>query len=173
MRSGYSARRTAKRIAHLREVRQKRRRVRVNAERLHAIAIAVRDDLASTEEASLVQQLAEAVRRQVQDPGQPDHGVQASNLRQQLNDRLASAPSNTFSAAWPQTLEELSIDHLLREQLRQRVEEIFTRNEITLPAAADELEAVAAQVQTLNAKRRAAHRRVGRVRHRGGGARAG
>jgi hypothetical protein len=123
----------------------------LNAERLHAIALAVRDDLAATEEVSLVQQLAASLRQQVQAPAEPTYGVQTSELRQQLNARLAGAPSNTFSAAWHQTLEELGIADLLGEKLRQRIEEIFLRNEITQAAAADELEVIAQEVQNLDA----------------------
>jgi len=121
----------------------------MNAERLHAIALAVRDELDSTEEVSLIEQLAGTLRNQVNEPAHPDYPQQTAQHRAALNERLASAPSNNFSAAWHETLEELNIAHLLGEPLRQRIEEIFLRNEITTAVAADEVQALAEEVRML------------------------
>lgn len=122
----------------------------MNAERLHAIARAVRDDLDAIEELPLLRQLAESLRNQVNDPAQPDHGVQTGNTRGILVARLTDdAPSNTFSASWHEALEDLGIDHLLGAALRERIDEIFLRNEITVAVAADEIAALADEVENL------------------------
>ena len=122
----------------------------MNAGRIHAIALALRDDLAATDSPALVAQLVQSLRQQVQDPAQPDHQVQVSSFREQLGERLASAPSNGFSAAWRLTLEELGVADLFGENLRERIEEIFLRNEITPSAAADDLSAIAERLQSLS-----------------------
>ena len=125
-----------------------RRRLRaLNAERLHAIAVALRADLDATEQHALVQQLAESLQRQVQDPAQPSHGVETSTLREQLNERLASARSNGFSDAWRLTLEELGVTVLPGHALRQWIHEIFLRNEITISVAADAVAEVAERLE--------------------------
>lgn len=117
----------------------------MNAERLHAIAISIKEELTSTDEVSLVGQLAQSLRQSVNEPDQ----VQASQFRAQLGDVLAGAPSNGFSAAWRQTLEELGAADLLGTNLRDTVEGIFLRNEITPASAADELEAISAELGKL------------------------
>lgn len=121
----------------------------MNAERLHAIVLALRADLAATESPDLVPQLAQSLRQQVQDPAQPAHQVQVSQFRTQLEERLAQAPSNRFPPAWRQVVEEFGVADLLGEALRDRIRAIFERNEITPSAAADELAAIAEKLQAL------------------------
>jgi hypothetical protein len=111
----------------------------MNAERLHAIALALREELAETEAAPLLDQLATALRQVVQEPSQPAHQQSVSSLRQRLDAALAAAPSNDFSPAWREAVEELGVADLLGERLHERVSSIFERNEITPSAAADEL----------------------------------
>ncbi len=120
----------------------------MNAERLHSIALALREDIAETEAPALVGQLAQALQQQVQQPNEPSYQQQVSTIRTQLDETLAQAPSNGFSPAWRQALQELGVTDLVGEALRERLRAIFERNEITPSAAADELAVIADRLQT-------------------------
>jgi hypothetical protein len=94
-------------------------------------------------------ELAQSLRQAVSEPNDPAHQQRVSALRTELNEVLASAPSNSFSPAWRTALEELGIADLVGEQLRIRIEQIFERNEITPSVAADEMTPIAEKVQEL------------------------
>ena len=117
----------------------------MNAERLHAIVDALADDLAATNTVGLVRQLANALE-QSQDPNQQ---TAAGSLRQQLEQALPEAPSNEFSPAWKQSLEELGVADLFGTALLARIESILRRNEITPTAAAAELTEIADRLDAL------------------------
>ena len=70
-------------------------------------------------------------------------------MRKQLSTVLASAPSNEFSPAWRQSLEEMGIADLLGNPLSDRLERILSTNEITPAAAADEIAEVQDRVKRL------------------------
>jgi hypothetical protein len=122
----------------------------VNAERLHAIALAIRRDLEVTAEVSLVEELASALQHAQSEPAPSDAVVGVAQVRDQLEERLAAAPSNGFSPAWRQSLEELGVADLLGEVLREQIEEIFKRNEITLAAAAEPIGVIAERLNSLS-----------------------
>ena len=118
----------------------------MNAERLHAVAIAISEELRSTNERGVLEQLAQAMRRAVNEPAQPAHQVQAAELRAQLNEILRSAPSNSFSAAWRDTLDEVGAREFMGEDLRLRVEAIFAEHEVTPAAATEALEGLTVEL---------------------------
>jgi hypothetical protein len=122
----------------------------MNAERLHAMAKALKAELAQTEAPALLQQLDTALQALVQEPAQPSHQQTISTLRQQLDAALASAPSNDFSPAWREALEELDVSDLVGETLREQIQAIFERNEITPSAAAQELTPLAQRLQAFD-----------------------
>jgi hypothetical protein len=122
----------------------------MNAERLHAIALALKAELTETESPSLLQQLVGALRQMVEDPNQPAHQQAVGAVRQQLYGALTGASSNDFSPAWREALDELGVAELLGENLRERIDVVLGRNEITPTAAADELAPLDARLQELN-----------------------
>ena len=121
----------------------------VNAERLHAIANAIYYEIETAGTAGLVTELRDSLRAAVNDPSAPGPQQQVSNLRVQLNERLSAAPSNGFSPAWREALDEMGIGDLVGDRLGDRIEEIFDRNAITPSAAADELDPIVDRVQQL------------------------
>lgn len=121
----------------------------MNAERLHALANELKVELEQGS-ATLVQQLANGLQQAVQEPNQPSHQQSVSASRQKLIDMLEDAPSNRFSPAWRQALEELGVEDLVGRGLRTRIESIFARNEITLSAAAEQLAPIAKEIEGLN-----------------------
>lgn len=121
----------------------------MNAERLHAIVNALREEMKVAGTASLVQQLRDNLQQAVASPEAPGPQQEVANVRTQLNERLAQAPSNEFSPAWREALDELGVADLVGDGLRERIEEIFTRNEITPSAAVSELDPLVERVQQL------------------------
>lgn len=122
----------------------------MNAERLHALADKLRAELDLGSPQAL-NELVEAVRNSVQDPSNAGHQQAASDSRRRVGEILADAPSNSFSPALRQSLEEMGIAHLLGEALQEHVEEILARNEITPSAAAEELSPIAEELLNLDA----------------------
>lgn len=122
----------------------------MNAERLHAIAIAVRDDLQQTDVVTHLQQMRDSLQNQVNQPQDPSHQQRLSELFQQLAQSLESAQSNQFSPAWQQLLEEVGGRVLLGAPLLATIREIFERNQITPSVALDELQGLHQQVEQLD-----------------------
>jgi hypothetical protein len=122
----------------------------VNTERLHAIANALKDEMASTNTAAKVEELAQSLRQAVDQPNDPAHQHRVSSLRTELDEALAEAPSNGFSPAWRDALEELCVADLVGDRLLGQIEQIFDRNEITPSIAADEMDPIAGRVGKLD-----------------------
>jgi hypothetical protein len=123
----------------------------VNAERLHAIARELKDDFEATELPSLLAQLSSSLNALAQNPGDTDSQQQVATMRQQLSERLASSRTNAFSDSWRLALEELDIWDLLGDRLRDRIEDIFRRHEITPSTAASEIEEINTRLQNVMA----------------------
>jgi hypothetical protein len=121
----------------------------MNAERLHAIALALKQEMAEADTPNLLNQLVASLRAEVASPSEPGPQQEVSRLRSELNEKLAQAPSNGFSPTWREALEELGITDLVGDRLREQIESIFERNVITPSAAADELAPIAERVQEL------------------------
>ena len=112
----------------------------MNTERLHAIAIAVIDDINTTKSESTLQQLVKSLQMQVNQPQAPELQTQVSGRLKTLEEALATSKSNNYSPAWKQALKELGVHDLLGNNLRDRILEIFARNQITLAVALTELQ---------------------------------
>jgi hypothetical protein len=121
----------------------------VNAERFHAIVEALKAEINETQYPSLLDQLVEGLRESAEAPNNPTPQEQASSAREKLNTALREAPSNSFSAAWRQALEEMGVVDLFGEALADELERILSANEITPSAAANELEEIRQRVQRL------------------------
>lgn len=123
----------------------------MNAERLHAIAAALRADLTNSSVSSHLQQLVSALQNQVNQPSQPTYQQQVSQYYETLQTALVNAASNKFSPTWIQVLDEIGASNLLGVSLYKRIEEIFSRNQITPSVALQELQAISTKVQALGA----------------------
>lgn len=121
----------------------------MNAERLHALARELRDELEQGNVPKLMSDLVEALNEVVQQPQQAEPQQRLSEFRNQLRDVLTAAPSNDFSPAWRQHLAELDLGRLLGNELLEQIETVFSRNEITPAAAAEELQPLSQEVGRL------------------------
>ncbi len=121
----------------------------MNAERLHAIANAIYDEMSSDDIVGVVAGLRDNLRQSVNEPNQPGPQQQVSALRTELGAKLSQASSNGFSPAWREALGELGIADLVGEQLRERIESVFEGNELTPASAVDQLDPIVERVQQL------------------------
>ena len=111
----------------------------MNAERLHAVALAICDDLKSTKTPQLLEQLRNGLQNQVNQPQQPSYQQQVSDTLKKLSDSLADAEANDFTPVWQQAVDELGAAQLLGNVLMERVREVFERNQITPSVALEEI----------------------------------
>jgi len=112
----------------------------MNTERLHAIAIAVTDDINTTKTPETLQQLVGALQNQINRPQEPQFQNEVSNNLQKIQSVLVTAKSNDYSPAWKQALKELGVNDLLGNNLLNHIQEIFARNQITPAVALQELQ---------------------------------
>lgn len=122
----------------------------MNAERLHAIALALHDDLSRSSVPSHLQQLVSALQNQINQPGQPAYQQQVSQFYEALRNALERSAVNGFSPTWLQVLDEIGASPLLGLELDERVTEIFSRNQITPSVALQELQTIFTEMQTLS-----------------------
>ena len=122
----------------------------MNVERLHAIALALKDDLSLSSVPSHLKQLVSALQNQINQPGQPAYQQQVSQFYDALRTALESSEVNAFSPTWLQVLEEIGAADLLGVELHDRVNEIFSRNQITPSVALQELQAIFGEIQALS-----------------------
>ena len=72
----------------------------MNAERLHAIANAIRSDLQTTKAINLLQELSKALENQINSPQEPTHQTQVAETLGKLMQALETAPTaKSISAA--------------------------------------------------------------------------
>jgi len=93
------------------------RRLSLNAERLHAIAAALRDELESTHVVPMLDRLIAGLQNMVNQPQTAQPQQEVSSVLSELRSSLPDAPSESFTPSWLQTLEELarvSEDHGVR-----------------------------------------------------------
>ena len=120
----------------------------MNTERLHAIVIAVIDDINTTSTEATLQQLVQSLQNQINQPQSPEFQSQVSQHLKTLYDALAVSKSNDYSPAWKQSLKGLGVQDLLGNSLRERIQEIFGRNQITPSVALQELQELHMQLAT-------------------------
>ena len=131
--------------AQLRLVGQERIK-NMNAERLHAIALALNQELSKSDTPGKLQQLINALQQVVNQP----HPTHQQNLSQALKAMYASvtdAPSDKFSPAWRQIVAELNGDKLVGQALKSAIENTFSQNQITPAVALEELQAIYKRLQ--------------------------
>lgn len=121
----------------------------MNAERIHAIALAVKKDIERQGIVKLLTQLASHLQNVVSQPQQPNHQELVAKFRKDIEKQLRSASSNEFSPAWNQALQELNIDQLLGNNLADRIDSAFISNQVTPQVALQEIQELSTQMKEL------------------------
>ena len=118
----------------------------MNAERLHAIALAIQSDLQKTGVLQKLTQLLNALRSQVQQPNQPQHQQQVSQAHTDILNSLKNSSADEFSPTWQQVVHEIGLENFLGSRLSTQIDSIFKENQITPASALQQLEHLKEQV---------------------------
>lgn len=122
----------------------------MNAERLHKILIELNDE---QKEISLVAKLTELtshLQNVVNNPAEPTYQEELSKTLKTLLSDLSNATSNSFSPAYKQVTDEIGISEFLGVQLNERLELIFSRNQITPSTALKEIKEILTLVKNFD-----------------------
>lgn len=122
----------------------------MNAERLHAIAAAVKTDLAESSVLNHLGQLSSALTNLTSQPGQPEYQRQVSTALQALDGALVNAKVNAFSPTWRQVLDETGMSELLGVNLLARIQAAITENQLTPTVATQKVQQLLSELQTLS-----------------------
>lgn len=121
----------------------------MNAERLHSLVLSVQEDLKDTQVNETLGALRDSLESQVNQPQQAQHQQEVARHLQELRTALAGSITNEYSPTWVQALQGLNIYDLTGERLANRLDEIFSRNQITPSVALDEVSQVFDALQGL------------------------
>jgi len=122
----------------------------MNAERLHAICVALKYAIESTrllEELKTVNSLLQNV---VAQPQQPNHQQELAKHLDTFYSSLSNFPTESFSPAWRQSLYELGGTEILGNKLAERIRNILERNQIMPVAASQEILEILQHLQQFN-----------------------
>ena len=113
----------------------------MNAERLGLIIKAIREDMSKTDVVAKLQAVVAALSNHITTPSE-EHQKQISTAREELATALQQSKFSKFPRTWRNTLEELGIYDFLGDQLKETIDEIFERNQITQDIARDEIQEI-------------------------------
>lgn len=114
----------------------------MNAEKLHAIALAIRNDVSKSRVIGQLDALVESLENMVNNQNQPTYQKNFSDARDALRNALIDSQINNFSPAWKQVVSELGGSEYLGYALWFNLEKIFSENTITPQVALDEIKAI-------------------------------
>lgn len=104
----------------------------MNAERLHAVARALREEVTKQGILSSFQNLVNACQQIGQNPANASQQQNYVNARTSFYVTVTDTPSDSFSPAWRQILSEMGGQGLFGRGLKEQVERIIAENQSTL-----------------------------------------
>lgn len=114
----------------------------MNAEILHKILIEINYEMLEISLVAKLEKLTTNLQNIVNDPSEPSYQTElAESLKTLLND-LSNVPSDSFSPAYRQIMDEIGISEFLGYQLKNRLESIFEKNQITPSTALEEIDVI-------------------------------
>jgi len=119
----------------------------MNAERLHAVVLALHQEMTKSSTPSKLQKLIETLQQVVNQP-HTSHQQALSQALKSVYEALLNTPSDVFSPAWRQILAEIGGEDLVGRSLKETIEGIFSQNQITPAVALEELQALQKNLQT-------------------------
>lgn len=122
----------------------------MNAERLHAICLEVKKAIRSATLVNHINDIVNILDRVVNNPRDPNLQQSLSGQLDKLYVVLTDFPTDKFSPAWRQALDELGGSDILGERLKDRLKLIFERNQITPATALKEVQQINKELQEFN-----------------------
>lgn len=119
----------------------------MNAERLNAICQEIKEEINSLDIIGRIQAIANSLQAVINNPPHPSYQEQLTTNLQQIYEVLSDSPSDRFSPAWRQALDETGISEYLGEKLSVTIHNIFERNQITPATALNEIQQILTNLQ--------------------------
>lgn len=111
----------------------------MNAERLHRIIYEIDEELEQVQTEQTLEQFSNALQNMINNPSTPQYQTDFNNIKEKFLKSLELATSNQQTPIWWQSVDEIGASPFLGRHLKQRIESIFTRNQITPAAALEEI----------------------------------
>ncbi|MHB8069640.1 MAG: hypothetical protein ACYDIC_17240 [Desulfobaccales bacterium] len=121
----------------------------MNAERLHAIAIVLHQEMSENNTLSKLKELVDSLQNLVNQGHTSNQQSLANNLNA-MYASLTDKPSDRFSPAWRQLLAEIGGEDLFGSSMKSKIEDIFSRNQITPAVALEELKGFYQRLQSFD-----------------------
>ena len=118
----------------------------MNAERLHAIAVSLNQEMTQGNTVTRMQELISALQQVVNQP-HPQHQQALSQSLKAMYACVTNTASDGFSPAWREILREIGGESLSGSHLKVNVETIFAGNQITPAVAIEELQKLQKRLQ--------------------------
>jgi hypothetical protein len=118
----------------------------MNAERLHAIAISLNQEISKGNVVGKLQELVNALQQVVNQP-HPSHHQNLANQLKGIYAVLTDTSSDAFSPAWRQILSEIGGEELFGTTMKEAIKNVFERNQITSAVALQELQQLQKKLQ--------------------------
>lgn len=120
----------------------------MNANRLHALLIKLRDDLAATQLHPAMQQLLSALQKLIQQTN-ADRQTAVGNALKKVYAALDQSEVDEFSPAWTEMIAEIGFADCLGTALRDRLSEEFKGAEMTPTLVRESVEELAKRIAAL------------------------
>lgn len=119
----------------------------MNAERLHAICIEVKESIESVALVNKLKQVVATLQNVVNNPQDPNQQQALTKNLNNFYDALQDFPTDHFSPAWRQSLDELGGSEILGSDLEEKIRDILERNQITPATAHQEIQLLFQELQ--------------------------
>lgn len=121
----------------------------MNSERLHKILTEIQKEFSQENLLTQLQAVRDNLTNQVNQPQQPVYQQNLVVALTTLNNSLTASSYNEFSPNWKQILQEIGGQNLFGLELKDSIEEIFKRNQITPAAALDSINIIVSKAEQL------------------------
>ena len=118
----------------------------MNAERLHAVVLALDQEMNKSKIVGKMQDLVNALQNVINQPQGSNQDILAQNVKSVIT-ALTNTAIDAFSPAYQQILYEMGGEDLFGSSLKLIIEEIFSRNQITPSIALGELQKIQHRLQ--------------------------
>jgi hypothetical protein len=114
----------------------------MNAERLHAIAIALKKEMDERNTLGKLQNLITTLQNLVNNPAHAQHQQSFSQARDEMYATVLRTPSDEFSASWCDILRAIGGEKMVGNALKAKIENAFERNPLTPAVTLGELHTI-------------------------------
>ena len=111
----------------------------MNVERLHRILIDLDAEIDEKNFHGILANVQAHLQNQVNAPQDPNHQKKLVQSLNNLGDTLINSSYNDYSPSWKQIISEIGGENLFGGELKQKIDEIFARNQITPANALEEI----------------------------------